>query len=466
MAAYTQQGAAVQTGGFGSVAPSVVNPNDAFDMLQKAFKTGLLQSAEINNALNVIPAQQRGQIAAANDAVAEAEMNARLRPQIEPLKVEEAKLRNKELSIRIDDPLGNKQATAQYFARELAKFGKEATGNFAKDGELLAKLEREQQDEKQRNTAMLAELGNIVDELRKDQVPFNIDLDAPLKDQLVAARKARYESFASTKRRKELEELGKEAGKVGLFDYPADITPEELRVLIQSRANEKAAQTGVKAPTEAQGKRAVYVEEINAVNQRLDELAKRGIIQQTVKGAVLTPAATSDFPLFSVPARFAMSADERLWLDSTEKWIEAVLRDRSGAAINRKEYGNARAQYFPGPEASPGEIKAKAALRQAALDALRGTLNAGGVGSFFTADGQAVSGELKSTGSPGSPGSPGSTTTPPESGAQTTPATAQPATEIPAPNVKRGSYQGRPIFYTEDAQGNQTITDAKGNPID
>lgn len=447
MAAYTQQGAAVQTGGFGSVVPSAVNPNDAFDMLQKAFKTGLLQSAEINNALNVIPAQQRGQIAAANDAVAEAEMNARLRPQIEPLKVEEARLRNKWLSIKIDDPLGNKQATARYFARELAKFGKEATGDFAKDGELLMKLEKEQQDEKLRNTAMLAELGSITEQLRKEQVPFDINFDAPLQDQLIAARKAQHDSAQSIKVQKELEGLKKEAQDLGIFNYPPKVQPDQLRAIIQTRVNEKAAveaaQKGVK-PTEAQNKNTAFVAEMEAANQVIDGLEAEGFAPST-RGQT-AQAVGSSAPALRWLANKATPEKELAWTAAKNKWIEAVLRNRSGAAISQSEYRNADLQYFAQPGDTPEVVANKKALRQAAFAAMRSTLPESLIGKADSASG----------------------TTPPATAASAPAAPTAPAAsaEIPAPNVKRGTYQGRPIFYTEDAQGNQTITDAKGNAID
>lgn len=448
MAAYTQQGAAVQTGGFGSVAPSVVNPNDAFDMLQKAFKTGLLQSAEINNALNVIPAQQRGQIAAANDAVAGAEMNAQLRP----LQIERAKLENKGLSIKIDDPLGNKQATAQYFARELAKFGKESTGDFTKDGELLTKLEKEQQDEKIRNTAMLAELGSIAEQLRKEQVPFDINFDAPLRDQLIAARKAQHDSTQSIRVRKELEGLKKEAHDLGIFDYPPETQPDQLRALIQKRVNEKAAvEAAQKAakPTESQSKNTAFVAEMESANQVIDGLEAEGFAPST-RGQT-AQAVGSSAPALRWLANKATPEKELAWTAAKNKWIEAVLRNRSGAAISQSEYRNADLQYFAQPGDTPGVVANKKALRQAAFAAMRSTLPESLIGKADSASGLTPA---------------GSTAALPEPEAQATPTTARPATEIPAPNVKRGSYQGRPIFYTEDAQGNQTITDAKGNPID
>ena len=52
------------------------------------------------------------------------------------------------------------------------------------------------------------------------------------------------------------------------------------------------------------------------------------------------------------------------------KWIEATLRDRSGAAIQPSEYDNARSQYFPNYGDGAANIANKKELRNVAMQAM------------------------------------------------------------------------------------------------
>lgn len=444
MAAYTQQGAAVQTGGFGSVAPSAVNPNDAFDMLQKAFKTGLLQSAEINNALNVIPAQQRGQIAAANDAVAEAEMNARLRPQIEPLKVEEARLRNKELSIKIDDPLGLKQ----YAAKELLQIGQTPSGDVAKD---MATLNKWTQD-KQIKEKKLAALATLQTELVKNDIQHEINLDSDPDDEIAKARQAladgRAKKEAKEKAAKYREALEKEALSLGISPTESvTLTDAELGARIAQKNAEAEAKKSAVKPTEAQNKNTAFVAEMEAANQVIDGLEAEGFAPST-RGQT-AQAVGSSAPALRWLANKATPEKELAWTAAKNKWIEAVLRNRSGAAISQSEYRNADLQYFAQPGDTPEVVANKKALRQAAFAAMRSTLPESLIGKADSASG----------------------TTPPATAAPApaTPVTSPSAGPIPPPNVRtavdRRTGQKHYVIPDPANPGKFIVTDASGNPL-
>jgi hypothetical protein len=75
-------------------------------------------------------------------------------------------------------------------------------------------------------------------------------------------------------------------------------------------------------------------------------------------------------------------------LDARNKWIEAVLRERSGASIQPSEYGNAGAQYFPQPGDTPAQIEYKRQLRKSAEDTIRETIQNPGLRKFFDKTGK------------------------------------------------------------------------------
>lgn len=444
MAAYTQQGVAVQTGGFGSVAPSAVDPNAAFDMLQKAFKTGLLQASEINNALQVVPAQQRAQVAAANDTVAEAEMNARLRPQIEPQKVKEAELRNQELQNKAQDPLGTKAA----IAKKLAEFGLQPSGDYVKDAETLRK----------RSTAS-AEFLQIMESALRDGIVLNPNMDASVEEEVPRLRESYKTALHEQTLKKAEEEVKKEKAKSRAEAYAyalknnvppspewKDMEPEQIMALVAGEArNAEAAKEATKLSegrdTEGQRKATTYVAEIEQSNKTLAQLEAAGITSPSY-WAKITLEPTRDTILES-GARAANDPKQVQWFDASDKWIEAVLRDRSGAAVPAKEYSAARRQYFPGPGATPAEISAKAELRGRALEAIRGTLRNRGAGVFYTPEATPVSGNLVFN----------------------TPAT--PA--MLPPKVQSGTDRrtGQKVFYIPDPAnpGKVILTDPAGVPL-
>jgi hypothetical protein len=459
MAAYTQQGAAVQTGGFGQIAPSAVDPNSAFELLGKAFKQGLISSAEINEAINVVPAEQRTRQIEARDKAEQAQSDIRLRPELEPLRKQKAELEIKGAQQRLDDPFGLKQS----MGKKLFELGVDPTGDLAVDSKAY-----------RTKTQQLADLAEVVADLRKEELPVYMNPDADpateiprLRTELQKGRDAKmFKKIFADKAEKD--QKAKDETRKMLIQNATELSipltgfegksNEELSVIVadarKAAENAKLASAGASKATEGDKKRVVFTSEIDTVNKKLAELEKQGIVRPTLKGTLLTPAATSDFQIFNVPARSLMSGDEKMWLDSTEKWIEAVLRDRSGAAIAKKEYGNARMQYFPGPDADAKEIRYKADLRQNALDAMRGTISGGGKGMFFTADGKITSGELVPPEAPSTPASPAA------------PAPAPAAAPQPA-DVMSGTLDGKKVYYKPDPAnpGKAILTDPAGVPL-
>lgn len=434
---YTQEGAAVQTGGFGQIAPSVVNPNDAFDLLQKAFKTGLLQASEINNALNVIPAQQQGEIAKAGDAVGQAESNARMRPILERQKTAEGELQNRKLQNDIDDPMGLRQ----YSAKELLQIGGTPTGNVAEDMKQLTKLTQE----KLLRAKKIEAATTLQNELTKNGSKHQINLDGNIDEELA---KAREEYSVSTEKKKQLEadeklrvKLEAEASQQGIpYSEVLKMPTAQLadRVATGNAEETRRKETGNAKPSEGQQKTSVFVKEIQTVRPVIDALEKKGY-QPSVKDKLVEGYV----PGFLQSA--FNSEDAQQWQAAKEKWIEAVLRERSGAAIAKTEYGNADKQYFPQPNDTQNVVIQKRSLRAAAEEALKATFENGGKGIFYGANGAAAEVNLPAA----------------------APSPATPAVPSAGVLVRRNPTTGE-LFYFRPVPGDPTKgirTDPAGNPL-
>lgn len=441
MAAYTQQGVGVNTGGFGQISPSAVDPNSAFELLGKAFKQGLISSAEINEAINVVPAEQRTRQIEARNKAEQAQSDIRLRPQLEPLKVDEAKLRNRELSIKIDDPLGLKQ----FSAKELLQIGKTPTGDVAKDMEILSTHAKDKAEQARK----LVVLDTLQKKILDYDVDFTPDPDAPLDAEInrgralySEAKKKREKQEADDKVRGRLEKEAEDLG-VGFSEYSLLDLGELSNLVAQKNADATLKkETGLAKPSEGQQKTSVYATEITQVRPILDALEKKGY-QPSVKDKLVEKFVPDAFQ-----STFN-SEDAQSWQAAKGKWIEAVLRQRSGAAIANSEYGNADKQYFPQPGDAPSVVVQKRALRAAAEEAMRATFENGGKGIFYDQTGTAQPVESAPT-------------------PATAPAAPAAAPVSLPPDVKSATTKnGQKVYYKLDPAnpGKAILTDPSGNPL-
>jgi hypothetical protein len=141
-----------------------------------------------------------------------------------------------------------------------------------------------------------------------------------------------------------------------------------------------------KAPTEFQGKSAAFGARAEQADKILVELDG----QYSPAGINAKNAASSIWgiggALGAVGNRGLSDASQRA--DQAQRdFINAVLRQESGAAIGEGEFDNARKQYFPQPGDSAAVIKQKAANRRLAIQGLKS--NAGP--AAFSAAGAAPS---------------------------------------------------------------------------
>lgn len=361
MAAYQTPGATINTM---NVVPASQADTTAFDRLQQAFRAGLITQQEATQALGVKPAEM-----AADRQASELKM------AVQPL-VAEQTLRSGGLAIRKGeaelaafeaDPTG----VRKHIASKLADFGLQPTGDPAVDARTLraaiagAKTDLDWQEKS--IAAAAAGVPPLPGESAKDHV-VRAGKEVP-------GIKAQLEQEGDS--RKQLAALNE---KLILKGKPPVQTIEEARAAFEKINNEEEAKKiEGKTPTESESKRSTYLAEIEASNKTLDELHKAGYKPESAYWDQLLPDATV--------SRFVRSSEGNAYIDSRDKWIESVLRERSGAAIAPSEYGNAAKQYFPAPGDSPAQIESKRNLRAAAEGALRASIENPKLRRFFDASG-------------------------------------------------------------------------------
>lgn len=139
------------------------------------------------------------------------------------------------------------------------------------------------------------------------------------------------------------------------------------------------------APTEFQGKSATFGARAQEADRILTELGtsyspagintKNTLENVPMLGAVAGPLANT-----------ALSANSQKAEQAQRDFINAVLRQESGASINREEFDNARKQYFPQPGDSQAVIAQKARNRMLAINGFRANARPGGVDEVLNAN--------------------------------------------------------------------------------
>lgn len=138
----------------------------------------------------------------------------------------------------------------------------------------------------------------------------------------------------------------------------------------RQREELKLKQTTGKAPTEFQGKSAAFgarAEEADRIISGLDGKyspakinAKNALEKTWVVGGALGAAGNA-----------LMGEGDQKAEQAQRDFINAVLRQESGAAIGESEFDNARKQYFPQPGDSKGASAQKARNRKLATEGLK-----------------------------------------------------------------------------------------------
>lgn len=127
--------------------------------------------------------------------------------------------------------------------------------------------------------------------------------------------------------------------------------------------------------TEFQGKSATYGTRAQESSNIIDQVGEGGKVQPS-----LIKRAVESVPLIGgalgMAANATVVSPKQQQIEQAQRdFINANLRQESGAAIAETEFDNARKQYFPQPGDSPEVIKQKAANRETAIKGFQ--VNAG-----------------------------------------------------------------------------------------
>jgi hypothetical protein len=132
------------------------------------------------------------------------------------------------------------------------------------------------------------------------------------------------------------------------------------------------------APTEFQGKSATFGARALEADRILN-----GLGTDYSPAAVNTKAALGRVPIvgggLEYGANLALSDNSQKAEQAQRDFVNAVLRQESGAAISSSEFDNARKQYFPQPGDSQAVIVQKARNRQLAINGFRENARPGAV---------------------------------------------------------------------------------------
>jgi hypothetical protein len=423
MAAYQNEGPTITPR---SVVPAIQSDGNAFERLQAAMRAGLVTQQEVASALAVKPLEDAARVDQARTQLAVRPRATEQALQMGDVQLQTAKA---QLGAYQADPTGIKK----HFAQELGKYGLEATGDPTHDRATLeSAITTAQMNldyEKKSSTAVAEGIPRLPGETAQAHVTRASKELPSLKLKLEATKRTEDQRLAH---------IGKlrEAG-VTVAD---DATPDQITTLFAAqRQKETAEKAGAVKQSESQDKRTIYLAEMDASNRTLASLEAVGYKPES---AIWDSLATrTDF------TNWAASKEGQSYTDARNKWIEAVLRDRSGASISPSEYEKAAKQYFPRPGEDASGITNKKALRAAAEAAMRGTLKAGGLGSVYTPDGTSV--KLDSA-----------------------PPPPAPPTVAPGVLVKyrkdptTGKAVGPPVFWKADpATGKLVMVNSDGSPI-
>jgi hypothetical protein len=121
--------------------------------------------------------------------------------------------------------------------------------------------------------------------------------------------------------------------------------------------------------TESQGKATLFASRMSKADQIMNDLAEKGTLNPS-----LIKSGLESVPLIGnslgTAGNFAASSEQQRLEQAQRDFVNAVLRQESGASISPSEFDSAKKQYFPQRGDSEDEVKQKAASRQAAIQGM------------------------------------------------------------------------------------------------
>ena len=137
------------------------------------------------------------------------------------------------------------------------------------------------------------------------------------------------------------------------------LTPGESAALGVPYGTTRAQAEGKLASTEGQKKEAIYASRMTRANKVIKDIegdiSGQGTIGQAIQGAV---------------PNWMKSENTQVFEQAKRDFMNAVLRQESGAVISPSEFANANTQYFPQPGDGANVLEQKRINRALALDGL------------------------------------------------------------------------------------------------
>lgn len=151
-------------------------------------------------------------------------------------------------------------------------------------------------------------------------------------------------------------------------------TAQRGQDMVDARSKEQNANG--KAPTEFQGKSAAFGARAEQSNAILNDLEKKGVmhkgIWRTGLGSVPFVGDGLDSVMNAAPTFLGGSNEnQQKNAQARRDFVNAILRQESGAAIGASEFENAERQYFPQIGDSPQVVLQKAQTRMTAIEGLK-----------------------------------------------------------------------------------------------
>ena len=147
-------------------------------------------------------------------------------------------------------------------------------------------------------------------------------------------------------------------------------SPTGVRLVPRSQAVGQPAPRQERNLTEGQGKAALYGTRMamsdRALTELEDKISTTGLAAK--QAAANTPVVGG---LLGAAGNVLLSADQQRVEQAQRDFVNATLRQESGAVIRQPEFDNAKKQYFPQPGDSKAVIEQKRANRQLAIAGFR-----------------------------------------------------------------------------------------------
>ena len=122
--------------------------------------------------------------------------------------------------------------------------------------------------------------------------------------------------------------------------------------------------------TEFQGKNALYGSRAAASDRTLNSLEEKiSLVGLATKESMQSTPVIGG--ALGAAANVALSADQQKVEQAQRDFVNAVLRQESGAVISAQEFDNAKKQYFPQPGDKPDVIAQKKANRKLAIEGFK-----------------------------------------------------------------------------------------------